>query len=113
MRNAVLGTLFGAVLVALAAGLWDATTPAYAERSGLEPGLSRDLMTLTSPVDDLRQQLTVIDPKTRVVGVYHIHRDTGEITLKSVRNIHWDLQMAQFNSAQPLPREIRSLLEEN
>jgi len=45
------------------------------------------------------------------MSVYHIELATGKIALRSVRNIHWDLQMTEFNSADPLPREIRSLLE--
>ena len=60
---------------------------------------------------DTRQQLTVIDPQVHVVSVYHIELATGEISLKSVRNIHWDLQMSEFDGVNPLPREIRSLLE--
>jgi hypothetical protein len=36
----------------------------------------------------------------------------GDITLKSVRNIHWDLQMVEFNTEAPLPREIRSMLDQ-
>jgi hypothetical protein len=42
------------------------------------------------------------------VGVYHVERSTGEITLKSVRNLTWDLQMVQFNSGNPLPQDIRN-----
>ena len=30
----------------------------------------------------------------------------------SVRNIHWDLQMMEFNGVNPLPREIRLQLEQ-
>jgi hypothetical protein len=54
----------------------------------------------------------VIDAKLRVMGVYQIDGTSGEIALKSVRNFSWDLQMTEFNAASPLPREIRSLLEQ-
>jgi len=57
------------------------------------------------------QQLTVIDPRSRVMSVYHLELATGAITLKSVRNIHWDLQLSQFNGVSPLPHEIRAILE--
>ncbi len=67
---------------------------------------------MASPTADNRQQLTVIDPQTRVMSVYHIDVTSGAITLKSVRNIHWDLQMSEFNGVSPLPREIRALLEQ-
>ena len=46
------------------------------------------------------------------MGVYHIDLATGEVSLKSVRNIHWDLQMIEFNGTRPLPREVRSMLEQ-
>ena len=46
------------------------------------------------------------------MAVYHIDTTTGEIVLKSVRNIHYDLKMIEFNGTSPLPREIRSLLEQ-
>lgn len=52
--------------------------------------------------------VTVIDPRQRVMGVYHVDRATGEIVLRSVRNLTWDLQMVEFNSGNPLPQDIRS-----
>ena len=55
-------------------------------------------------------EVTVVDPRTRVMSVYHVDAKSGEIVLKSVRNIHWDLQMIEFNAVSPLPREIRSQL---
>ena len=56
------------------------------------------------------QQIVLIEPKSRVVSVYHVRRATGEISLKSVRSIQGDLQLEEFNSDSPSPREIRSLL---
>jgi hypothetical protein len=45
--------------------------------------------------------------------VYQVDPRSGAIALKSVRNIHWDLQMDEFNSGgNPSPKEIRSLLEQ-
>jgi hypothetical protein len=73
---------------------------------------SSGLITITATIGDSRQQLTVIDPEKHVLSVYHIDLATGEIVLKSVRNIHWDLQMVEYNGTSPLPREIRSLLEQ-
>lgn len=55
------------------------------------------------------QMVTVLDPKLRSMGVYQIDRATGEITLRSVRSIRWDLQMEEFNTHSPKPREIRSM----
>jgi hypothetical protein len=46
------------------------------------------------------------------LGVYHIDLASGEIVLKSVRSIHWDLQLGVFNGTSPLPREVQSLLDQ-
>jgi hypothetical protein len=55
--------------------------------------------------------VTVIDPRQRVLGIYHVDRATGEIALRSIRNLTWDLQMIEFNSGTPLPQDIRSGLQ--
>jgi hypothetical protein len=39
--------------------------------------------------------------------VYQIDRQTGEITLKSARNITWDRQLPEYNSGKPSPHDIR------
>jgi hypothetical protein len=46
-----------------------------------------------------------------VMSVYHLELSSGAITLRSVRNITWDLQLREFNGVAPLPQEIRALLE--
>ena len=46
------------------------------------------------------------------MGVYHIDLASGEIVLKSVRNIHWDLQMGEFNGNKSAAREVQSLLDQ-
>jgi len=108
MKAAVIGALLGAgLVVAMTAGA------SGVHATPLVPGTGSDLITLTTPIGEHRQQLTVIDPRMRVMGVYHIDGSSGEIALKSVRNISWDLQMSEFNAANPLPREIRSLLEQH
>lgn len=53
----------------------------------------------------------VYDPQQQVLGVYHIDRTTGEIELKSIRQIQWDLQMLDFQGKEPLPEDIRNALQ--
>jgi hypothetical protein len=85
----------------------------FAQRAVPSPTLGGGgLIALATSAGEHRQQVTVIDPETRVLSVYHIDLSTGGVELKSVRNIHWDLQMVEFNGTSPLPREIRSLLEQ-
>jgi len=65
---------------------------------------------LGAVVEGRYQQVTVIDPLQRSMAVYHIRLDSGQIELKSVRNIQWDLQLIDFNGQRPLPQEIQSVL---
>ena len=70
------------------------------------------LITHTQILPDGTQQLCVLDPRQRVVAVYHIDAEKGGIALQSVRNIYWDLRINHFNGTTPLPEEIRSLIEQ-
>ncbi len=118
MRGMVACGVVGAVLVVAAGGLGSegpgiGRNAALAQRSIDEgrPSVEGSLIAFSSQAGENRQQLTVVDPKARVVGVYHVDLATGEIALKSVRSLHWDLQMQAWNSESPLPQEIRSMLE--
>ena len=112
MRTAVLGALVGAGLVMAACGLNANPGQAYADQARVPYPSGTELITFTSPAGDSHQQLIVIDPKLRVLSVYHVDLATGEVALKSVRQIHWDLQLSEFNGVNPLPREIRLMLEQ-
>jgi hypothetical protein len=111
MRIAVVG---GALVASLVfAMVLTSIAPAVGLAQRGEPGRpGSGLIALTVAAGEHRQQVTVIDPDLRVVGVYHIDLATGEIVLKSVRNIHWDLQLGVFNGTNPLPREVQALLEQ-
>ena len=108
MRYAGLGLLVGVVLVTVVAG--------YAEAWGQRPALPDDrssdakMIALSTSVEG-RQQITLVDPVTRVLAVYHIDQTTGAIALKSVRQVHWDFQLDDFNTTNPTPREIRAMAE--
>jgi hypothetical protein len=109
MRMTGLGALVGAGLMLLAMSAIGQRNEAAAQHAGSnEPG--SELITLTSTVEN-RQQLTIIDPRSRVMSVYHIDPASGVVSLKSVRNFQWDLLMSEFNGVSPLPREIRAMLD--
>lgn len=114
MRIAVVGASLIAsfLLVTVLAGLLPSV--GFAQRPALSAatGGNGDLIALAVPVEEHRQQVVVIDSVKRVMSVYHIDTTSGEISLKSVRNINWDLQMDGFNATSPLPLEIRSMLEQ-
>jgi len=113
MRVAVIAVLLAAAAVVVVCGFTVGRDKAYAQRYAGPSGSVQDgqLIAFTSDSAEGVQQLIVIDPKTHVLSVYHVPRSTGQVKLKSVRNIHWDLQMDEFNGEAPSPREIRSLLK--
>ena len=115
MRLAVLGVLASLVLLISAAFFCFGQQNVLAQPASDEPlqkGKTNDqLIAFSSPAAEGRQQVVLIDPALRTMSVYHIELATGEISLKSVRRFHWDLQMEEFNGQAPLPREIRSLIE--
>ena len=112
MRHALVGALCGACVCVVVAALgWNVPSGANAQRSAGDWN-TQDWVTHVSPIDENRQQIVVMDPRSRAVAVYHVSLSSGEIALKSVRNVHYDLQMTDFNSQKPLPQEIRGLLEQ-
>jgi hypothetical protein len=113
MRTVMLGSLVVAGLVLAAMGMEPNRNVVFAQRStSVQPALPEgQLIALSTTVGEQYQQLSVIDPKSRVLAIYHVDLKSGEVALCSVRNIHWDLQMDSFNTKTPLPQEVQSLLE--
>lgn len=122
MRGAWMGFgLVGLVLLVWGAGNFPAaaqrpggvaaTPVAATTRHAQDRGQSGELLALSMDVEG-RQQVTVVDPRRQVMAVYHIDRNTGSITLRSVRNVQWDMVMEDFNSGSPTPREIRSIADQ-
>jgi hypothetical protein len=70
-----------------------------------------DLVTHFQQTEGRPTTLTVIDPQSRAMAVYHLNPQTGAIELRSVRNFRWDLEMDSLNSSDPLPAEIRKMVE--
>ena len=68
-----------------------------------------DMIVHTAPLASGRTQVVVVDVGRRALAVYHVEPDQGVIGLKSVRNITADLQLDEFNTAAPLPAEVRGV----
>jgi hypothetical protein len=110
MNKKTFGALLVVGFVAWAVTAFSSRPPLYATPiNGSGP---TDLIALTMPQGEHRQQLVLVDPVRRVLGVYQVDPTSGEVALRSVRNVTWDLQMTEFNCAVPLPREIRSVVEQ-
>lgn len=112
MKTAITGTLVAVGLWVLCQGFGERSS-VYAERVNAGPiPAEQGLIALSAPMGERGgQQLTLIDPQARVIGVYHIDPSSGTISLKSVRKVLWDLQISELNATDPLPREVRELVE--
>src|SRR5262245_57489703 len=100
MRRSLLGALLGAGLVIAVTDGRGSTEPAFgaADLTNLAPLQDTGLFTHVTAENGQPLTVTVVDPRSRAMAIYHVDRATGEITLKSVRNFNWDLQMVQYNS---------------
>jgi hypothetical protein len=111
MRLSLIGAFFVAVWVIAASAGSGSSEPTNGSVANYPSVQSAELLTHVTSTDGQSQVVTVIDPRQRVMAVYHVDRTTGQITPKCVRNITWDLQMIEFNSGDPLPQDIRSGLQ--
>jgi hypothetical protein len=112
MRYAHIGALLGASLVIGAMAGRSSSEPAYGPPIDLPAHANgSELFTQVTAADGQPLTVTVVDPRQRVMAIYHVDRATGEITPKSIRNITWDLQMTDYNSGKPLPKDIRNGLK--
>jgi hypothetical protein len=114
MKRTVLGALLGAGLAVVAVGVLDQRGEVFAQRLMPPPAAAADgqLIALSFPLGEKGQLITVIDPRQRAMGIYHVELPSGKIALRSVRDLRWDLQMTYYNNEPPFPLEIRSMLEQ-
>lgn len=114
MRTAGYGLLISLGILSLA---WLLDFPqARADRTSptADRGSGDGLVVMPLDLADGRQQVTIVDTKTRVMAVYHVDKVNGGLALRSVRNVHWDLLMEEYNTSTgtPSPRDIRALAEQ-
>jgi hypothetical protein len=100
--------VFGLGLLALAAVGFGQPQVQRADR----PAASPELVVLSHAAGDGHQQITLVDPRQRVLAVYQVDRASGALSLKSVRNVQWDLLIESFNSEKPTPREVHALTQQ-
>ena len=114
MKTILLGALAGALVVATGLVVLPENGEAQIRNTAVQrpAGLNDGLIALSGTVDGHYQQVTVIDPLSHSMCVYHIDLTSGEIALRSVRKIHWDLQMTDFNGAKPLAGEVKTLSQQ-
>ena len=110
MRSMVWGAFAVTGLAVLSAVVGSSRDAAHAQNGVQRVAPSSELIALTADGGNEVQLVMVVDPKSRVMSVYHINHASGAIALKSVRSIGADLMLDEFNTDSPLPREIRAML---
>ncbi len=76
-----------------------------------EAASPESLWVSTTPLDASRQLLLVVDPLHQVLAVYHVDTATGIVTLRSTRALAYDLQLEEFNAAEPKPGSLKKMLQ--
>ena len=116
MRSALVGLVAGSLIVlALSDGgprssrSWAQLPGGAGSNGGSAAGT---LIALSSDAAEGCQQVVVIDTQNQAMTVYHVEHEKGTISLRSVRNIHADFLMDEYNTDVPLPREIRAILKQ-
>lgn len=111
MWKSLLSAMVVIAVVTLGVELFRNPSSVYGQKNA---GLSASahLMVHTANSQDGGQQMILVDPETRVMAVYHVDA-SGKVSLRSVRNLQWDLLIEEFNGGSPSPREIRTLLNQS
>ena len=107
MRSNCVGFVFGTVIALIVAVVASQNDNVHAQRPYVGAG---DIEVFQS---DEGHQLTVVDRQHRVMAVYGIDSKTQEVTLRSVRNFRWDLQLDEYNGKEPQPKQIRALIDKS
>lgn len=112
MWKSILSAIVVIVVVTLGVELFRDSSSAMAQKH-LGLPVSSGLVVHTSTSEDGGQHMIMVDPETRVMAVYHVDGTNGKVSLRSVRNLQWDLLIEEFNGGTPSPREIRKLLNQS
>lgn len=64
------------------------------------------------PGENQVHTLVLVDGRTKRICVYHINTASGVSTLKSARDVRYDLQLEDFNTDKPTPREVLQALSD-
>lgn len=113
MRATSAGLLVGILVTWMLSDASSSPPSAFAQRfTGSEPAAAPrdDLIAITGAVTDGQQLILLVDPQRRTLGSYLVNARTGQISLRSVRNIRWDLELEEFNGMEPSPDKIQALL---
>lgn len=114
IRQIVIASGCVCVGVALAAMLGGGGLAAQRAGRPLPVGPSDQMGSLwiqATPLEDGRQMLLMVDQQNRALAIYHVDPSSGTLTLKSTRDVRWDLMVEDFNAQEPKPAALKKMLE--
>lgn len=104
-------TLAAGLLLVAGGGMLAAQPRAGRGLAAPEGGGGPGLWVHSTPLEDGRHLLVVIDGQGKGAAVYHVDPVQGSLTLKSTRNLGWDLLVQEYNAQDPRPTTLRRMLE--
>lgn len=96
---------------------WAVGSHGFAAQRAVRPlpaaanGAAGQFWTMTTPLDDGRQMLLLLDQHSRCLAIYHVDPAAGTVQLKSTRDITWDLMIEEFNAQEPKPSSLKKMAE--
>lgn len=93
-------------------------SPAFGQRGGqveTSPGNRRWICQMAQAQDSAAHAITVVDPDLGVIAVYHVDKISGDIEMRSVRKIEWDLMLQEYNGCKTSlhPAEVRAMVKQS
>jgi len=113
MRATLMGFVVGMGIVAAWFGLASPSQVAHAQRNqGLDSSgqLGNGIIAVPGAVVEGQQIVVLIDSERHSLASYQVDGKTAQITLRCVRNFHWDLQLDDYSGTEPSPEKIQALL---
>ena len=105
------GWIVAGMVALLGCGLALAQGVAGPRASGRPATPAGALWISDSPLDDGRRLLVVVDAVNRHAALYHVDPHAGTLTLRSTRDMTWDLTLEDFNAQEPTPAALRRALD--
>lgn len=100
-----------ACVVAVLAGGFALAQGVATQRAAQRGAQAGPLWISESTIDEGRRLLIVVDSATRHAAIYHVEPAAGTVTLRSTRDLSWDLVLEDFNAQDPKPAALRRMLE--
>ena len=105
----LLATIAGCLLVEIGAAVSTASAQVQAGRAPA----SGDIFAVAGQVTSDSYGIYLIDANNATIAVYQWLPNVRKLRLMAARNVKFDLQLDEYNSDEPSPREIKQLVEQH